>query len=109
MDLGLFSMSLAVKDLAASRRFYETLGFAVECGSEEDNWLFMASGATRIGLFTGMFDDNMLTFNPGDARTVQKALKDAGYPIEKEADGDEGACHLILEDPDGNKIMLDQF
>lgn len=109
MDLGLFSVSLTVKDLAASRRFYEALGFQVECGAEEENWLFMANGATRIGLFKGMFEDNILTFNPKDARAVQAALRDAGISLDKEADEGSGPCHLMLTDPDGNKIMLDQF
>jgi catechol 2,3-dioxygenase-like lactoylglutathione lyase family enzyme len=109
MDLGQFSMSLTVSDLKASRAFYETLGFSVECGSEEENWLFMASGDTRIGLFQGMFDQNILTFNPPDARQVQTALRQAGVAIDVEAGGDSGPCHVMLTDPDGNKIMLDQF
>lgn len=109
MDLGQFSTSLTVKDLAASRRFYETLGFSIECGSEEENWLFMASGNTRIGLFKDMFDDNILTFNPPDARMVQTAMKEAGYSAVKEADAGDGPCHVVLKDPDGNTVMLDQF
>ncbi len=109
MDLGLFSTSLAVKDLKASRAFYEALGFAVECGAEEEKWLFMASGNTRIGLFEGMFEDNILTFNPPDARSVQAALKAAGIALDMEAKEGEGPCTVMLTDPDGNKVMLDQF
>ncbi|NVJ99329.1 MAG: VOC family protein [Alphaproteobacteria bacterium] len=109
MDLGLFSVSLAVKDLSTSRRFYEALGFTVECGAEEEKWLFMANGATRIGLFEGMFDTNILTFNPADARAVQAKLQEAGIALDKEADAGEGPCHVLLTDPDGNKLMLDQF
>lgn len=109
MDLGMFSVSLVVKDLAASRRFYEALGFAVECGAEEENWLFMANGATRIGLFKDMFKDNILTFNPSDARAVQTALEKEGIMADKAAEGESGPCHVMLTDPDGNKIMLDQF
>ncbi|NVJ70028.1 MAG: VOC family protein [Alphaproteobacteria bacterium] len=109
MDLGLFSVSLAVKDLAASRAFYETLGFTVECGAEEENWLFMASGNTRIGLFAGMFENNILTFNPPDGRAVQDALKKAGIALDMEADTEDGPCTVMLTDPDGNKIMLDQI
>lgn len=109
MDLGLYSTSLAVKDLKASRAFYEALGFSVECGAEEEKWLFLANGATRIGLFEGMFDDNILTFNPPGARAVQAALKGAGIALDMEAREGDGPCTVMLTDPDGNKIMLDQF
>ena len=109
MDLGIFSVSLAVKDIKASRRFYETLGFKVEHGEEAQKWLIMACGTAKVGLFEGMFDDNILTFNPPDARAVEKKLKDAGYAIDKETEGDEGPCHTVLRDPDGNLVMFDQF
>ncbi|WP_417449163.1 VOC family protein [Kordiimonas sp.] len=109
MNLGTFSVSLAVKNLKASRQFYEALGFAAECGSEEEKWLFMASGTTRIGLFEGMFEDNILTFNPADARAAEKALKDAGYNVDVGAKGEDGPCHVMAKDPDGNLIMFDQL
>ncbi|SDD28024.1 VOC family protein [Kordiimonas lacus] len=109
MDLGLCSTSLAVRDLKASRAFYEALGFVVECGAEEDKWLFMANGNSRIGLFEGMFDTNILTFNPADARAVQATLQAAGIALDMEAKEGEGPCTLMLTDPDGNKIMLDQL
>ena len=109
MDLGMFSLSLAVKDIKASRRFYETLGFTAECGEEAQKWLIMANGDTRIGLFEGMFTENILTFNPADARMVETTLREAGYDIEKPVEGDEGPCHTVLRDPDGNMLMFDQF
>ncbi|WP_286829398.1 MULTISPECIES: VOC family protein [Kordiimonas] len=109
MDLGQFSTSLAVKDLKASKAFYEALGFSVECGAEEEKWLFMACGDTRIGLFEGMFEDNILTFNPPDARAVETALKEAGIKLDMEAKAGAGPCTVMLCDPDGNRIMLDQI
>ncbi|MEM7492950.1 MAG: VOC family protein [Pseudomonadota bacterium] len=120
MQLGAFSVSLAVKDIAASRKFYEALGFTTE-GDESQKWLIMKNGDTLIGLFEGMFEDNILTFNPGwdqsaqevnpfeDVRTIQKKLKDAGIEMAVEADpSTSGPAHIILSDPDGNQIMLDQ-
>jgi lactoylglutathione lyase len=111
MDLGTFSVSLAVKDIRASRAFYEKLGFEVFDGKEEDNWLMLRSGSTKIGLFQGMFDDNILTFNPTDARAIQKHLKAQGIAdFTLEADeSTTGPAHFTLNDPDGNNIMFDQF
>ncbi|WP_020398678.1 VOC family protein [Kordiimonas gwangyangensis] len=109
MDLGIFSVSLAVKDIGASRKFYETLGFKAEHGDEAQKWLIMINGDAKIGLFEGMFEDNILTFHPLDARTVEKTLREAGYSIDKGAEGDEGPCHTVLKDPDGNVVMFDQF
>jgi catechol 2,3-dioxygenase-like lactoylglutathione lyase family enzyme len=121
MELGAFSVSLAVKDLALSRAFYEKLGFTEFGGNAAQGWLILKNGATVIGLFQGMFDKNILTFNPGwdqnaqalasftDVRQVQKALDEAGVAITSRADTDTpGPAHLILSDPDGNMIMLDQ-
>jgi len=127
MDLGMFSVSLAVKDLAASRAFYEKLGFRVT-GGDEENYAIMANGETVIGLFEGMFDKNILTFNPGlkatpemtleagrldeftDVREIQAALRERGVELIETADeGSEGAAHVTLEDPDGNPILIDQF
>lgn len=107
MDLGHFSTSLAVKDLAASRKFYETMGFAQVDGDGE-RWLLMANGRARIGLFQGMFDQNLITFNPPDARSIEKALKTAGYTIDKPSEGSEGPTHFAVRDPDGNSILVDQ-
>lgn len=109
MDLGCFSVSLSVKDIKASRRFYEALGFEAIDGNEEHRWLIMQNGESKIGLFEGMFADNMLTFNPKDARAVQKALKDAGYTLEKEAEDGVGAAHVAVKDPDGNDLLFDQY
>lgn len=110
MDLGHFSVSLAVKDLKASRAFYEKLGFVVFDGKEEENWLMLRSGEAKIGLFQGMFDRNLLTFNPPDVRAIQKAMKAKGVTFGLEADESaQGPAHATLTDPDGNPILLDQF
>ncbi|WP_026375398.1 VOC family protein [Aestuariibacter salexigens] len=111
MDIGRFSVSLAVKDIATSKAFYETLGFVAEpdCGSIQDKWLIMTHGTTHIGLFEGMFEDNILTFNPTDARAIEQTIKEAGYHIDKPTEGTDGPTHFVLSDPDGNRIMFDQF
>ncbi len=109
MDLGMFSVSLAVKDLAASRTFYETLGFEKISGDEEQNWLILKQEGALIGLFHGMFDENLLTFNPPDVRGIQKTLKAAGIAMVREVEEGEGPGHAVLQDPDGNTILLDQF
>ena len=121
MQLGAFSISLAVKDIAASRAFYEQLGFAVFGGDQAQNWLIMKSGSTLIGLFQGMFEKNMLTFNPGwdseaqlvpgfmDVRQIQQQLKAAGVALTQEADAAmSGPAYITLTDQDGNPILIDQ-
>jgi lactoylglutathione lyase len=121
MDLGAFSVSLSVRDLAVSREFYEKLGFTQFGGNAEENWLIMKNGSTVIGLFQGMFEGTMLTFNPGwdqdaqplesftDVREVQTALQAAGVPLLQEADAaGVGPASLVLTDPDGNTILIDQ-
>ena len=121
MDLGNFSVSLAVKDLAASRAFYEKLGFAVVHGDASQNWLILKSASCVIGLFQGMFDKNTLTFNPGwdasgqplasftDVREIQKQLKADGIAFLSEADeATTGPASCMLLDPDGNPILIDQ-
>lgn len=121
MKLGAFSVSLAVKNLEASKAFYEKLGFSVMAGEQAHGWLILNNGSTVIGLFQGMFDNNILTFNPGwgqdakpldgfeDVRDLQKSLDARGVAITSRADPDStGPAHLILSDPDGNVIMLDQ-
>jgi catechol 2,3-dioxygenase-like lactoylglutathione lyase family enzyme len=121
MNLGAFSISLAVKDLAASRAFYEKLGFEQVHGDQTQNWLILRNGETTIGLFQGMFDRNMLTFNPGwngqaeplkefeDIRAIQRRLKASGLSLTTEADeSTTGPASLTLLDPDGNPILLDQ-
>ena len=121
MDLGAFSLSLTVKDLKASLAFYEKLGFSVFFGEASDNWLILKNGEFTLGLFQGMFDKNIMTFNPGwdkdasplesftDVRVIQKRLKESGLSLDVEADeSTTGPAHLILSDPDGNPIMLDQ-
>ncbi|MBN8606367.1 MAG: VOC family protein [Caulobacterales bacterium] len=122
MKLGAFSISLAVKDIAASRAFYEKLGFTVFGGNQDQRWLIMKNDTTIIGLFQGMFEKNLLTFNPGwdsdaqalasftDIRDIQKHLKAAGVALGAEVDASkpQGPAHLTLEDPDGNQILIDQ-
>ena len=122
MDLGLFSISLAVKDLAASKGFYEKLGFEATGGDVEQNYLILRNGSTVVGLFQGMFEKNILTFNHGitiegktiesftDVREIQRVLEDRGADLIERADPDsEGAAHITFEDPDGNPILIDQF
>lgn len=121
MQLGAFSVSLAVKDLAASRAFYENLGFEQVGGDAAQNWLVLGNGIVKIGLFQGMFEGNILTFNPGwaqdktpldtfeDVREIQARLKDAGVELLVETDPEgRGVGHIVLQDPDGNQIMFDQ-
>ena len=111
MELGLFSLSLSVSDIKVSKAFYEALGFEAmpSCGSIEDKWLIMKNGQTMIGLFEGMFEDNILTFNPSNVRAVQDRLVDNGVSIDVPVKGNSGPGHLIVKDPDGNAIMFDQF
>lgn len=121
MHLGAFSVSLAVKDISASRDFYAKLGFEEVGGSVDDNWLILRNGDHVIGLFQGMFDKNMLTFNPGwdqqcnnletwdDVRKLQKQLRDQGVELEAEADeSGAGPASVMVVDPDGNPILIDQ-
>jgi catechol 2,3-dioxygenase-like lactoylglutathione lyase family enzyme len=110
MNLGSFSVSLAVKDLSAARGFYEQLGFRAMGGKPEEHWLILENGDATIGLFEGMFEQNILTFNPPDVRAIQRQLKQLGMPLLVEADETTtGATHLVLVDPDGNQLLLDQF
>jgi extradiol dioxygenase family protein len=120
MQLGNFSLSLTVRDIHTSRVFYETLGFAVIAGDEAQHWLVMNNGDANIGLFQGMFEKNMLTFNPGwdhngqvlptftDISVIQKQLKEAGIAFEQEAAEGTGPASFLLRDPDGNPILVDQ-
>ena len=121
MDLGKFSVSLAVKDIEASKLFYEKLGFTVFMGDQSQNWLIMKNGDHAIGLFQGMFDQNILTFNPGwdsnaqkldsftDVRDIQRQLKHQGMALEVEADEtSSGPASFVVVDPDGNPILVDQ-
>ena len=109
MQLGPFSMSLNVQDLKISRAFYEKLGFKVIDGDESQNWLMMNNNGVKIGLFQGMFPQNVMTFNPSDVRAIQSTLKAAGVNFLQEAEGDSGPGHATLLDPDGNAILFDQF
>jgi predicted enzyme related to lactoylglutathione lyase len=121
MELGNFSISLAVKDIAASKLFYEKLGFTVFMGDPAQNWLIMKNGDNNIGLFQGMFEKNILTFNPGwnsdaqplkeftDVRELQRQLKASGVTMIAEADeSTTGPASFMIADPDGNTILVDQ-
>lgn len=121
MNLGAFSISLAVKDLEASRSFYEKLGFQVFAGDAAQNWLILKNGDHAIGLFQGMFEQNILTFNPGwdqnaqpldhftDVRQLQQQLKAQGVALQSEVDEtSSGPGHFVVVDPDGNPILVDQ-
>ena len=121
MNLGAFSISLTVKDLEASQSFYEKLGFQVFAGDLEQNWQIMKNGDHVIGLFKGMFEQNILTFNPGwdqnanqletftDVRHLQQELKAQGLTIANEADeSTTGPASFVVIDPDGNPILIDQ-
>jgi catechol 2,3-dioxygenase-like lactoylglutathione lyase family enzyme len=121
MELGAFSISLAVKDLDASRRFYEKFGFTAFAGDAAQNWLIMKNGDHVIGLFQGMFERNVLTFNPGwdssarklaaftDVRELQRQLKARGVELQQEADErTTGPASFVAVDPDGNPVLVDQ-
>ena len=121
MELGAFSVSLAVKDLQASKTFYEKFGFEEFFGDASQNWLIMKNGDHKIGLFQGMFDKNILTFNPGwdgdageldsftDIRELQRHLKEQGVELTSEADeSGSGPASFTVADPDGNPILVDQ-
>ncbi|WP_144670627.1 VOC family protein [Arthrobacter sp. U41] len=121
MQLGAFSISLAVKDIAASAAFYKNLGFTDHGGDITQNWLILKNGETVIGLFQGMFEKNMLTFNPGwnqnaealdsftDVRELQRELKAKGTEFLSEADeGTTGPSSFMVMDPDGNPVLVDQ-
>lgn len=121
MELGAFSVSLAVKDLQASKSFYEKLGFAALGGDAAQGWLILKNGSTVIGLFQGMFERNILTFNPGwdqgaqklpsftDVRELQRQLRAKGVTFQQEADETgSGPAHFVVVDPDGNPVLVDQ-
>ena len=113
MEFGIHSLSLAVKDIKASLKFYQKLDFEIieGLGSVEEKWLILQRGEYKIGLFQDMFKDNIITFNPTDARAVHRDLKDKSieFLMESETINDEkGPCHFAIADPDGNQILFDQ-
>lgn len=121
MKLGAFSISLAVKDIQKSKAFYESLGFSSLGGDINQKWLILKNGNAIIGLFEGMFENNIITFNPGwdenaqnlesfdDVRTIQQHLKNDGITLTSETDPNtNGPAHITLTDPDGNNILIDQ-
>ena len=121
MEFGNFSVSLSVEDIHASMAFYEKLDFKQVGGDVEQNWVVLQNGSARIGLFQGMFDNNILTFNPGwgenaqaledfqDVRELQRIIKSRGISMTTAADeSTEGPAHFVLTDPDGNMLLFDQ-
>ena len=121
MELGAFSISLKVKDIKKSVEFYEKLGFTYKAGNIDQNWIVLKNGSTVIGLFQGYIEENTLTFNPGwdqsasevnpftDVREIQKKLKEKGVKVDREAnETTKGPEYIILTDPDGNSILIDQ-
>lgn len=121
VQLGNFSVSLTVKDIAASRAFYEKLGFRVRGGNQDQKWLVLQNGTATIGIFQGMFEKNSLTFNPGwdnnakplaeftDVREIQRILKERGLTLDVSADENStGTAYIVLHDPDGNPVLIDQ-
>ena len=121
MELGNFSVSLTVKDIKASKAFYEKLDFKEVAGKLEQNWIVLQNGTARIGLFQGMFEKNLMTFNPGwtkdketmkdfqDVRELQRTFKSRGITMTTEADeSTEGPAHFMVADPDGNTLLFDQ-
>jgi len=121
MKLGAFSISLSVKNIHKSKEFYEKLGFTYKGGNIEQNWIVLKNQSTVIGLFQDMFENNIMTFNPGwdenaqklkdfeDVRIIQKQLKEAGLELNQEVkENSSGPAHITLTDPDGNHILIDQ-
>jgi catechol 2,3-dioxygenase-like lactoylglutathione lyase family enzyme len=122
MELGTFSISLSVKDITISKEFYEKLGFSVFGGDIEQKWVILKNGNAIIGLFQGILEKNVITFNPGwdenaqnieefdDVRSIQKHLKEAGITLtsEIESNSEAGPAYITLQDPDGNEILIDQ-
>lgn len=121
MELGAFSISLKVKDIKKSVEFYEKLGFTYKGGNIDQNWIVLKNGSTVIGLFQGYIEENTLTFNPGwdqsaseinpftDVREIQKKLKEKGVKVDREAnETTKGPEYIVLTDPDGNPILIDQ-
>lgn len=109
MDLGGVCISMAVKDIRKSLTFYEALGFEKTNGDIGQNWLVLSNGSSKIGLFQGMFEDDLLAFTPSDARAIERALIDKGIEPETRTQGEEGPTHFTLKDPDGRTILVDQF
>ena len=121
MELGAFSISLKVKDIKKSVEFYEKLGFTYKAGNIDQNWIVLKNGSSVIGLFQGFIEENTLTFNPGwdqsasevnpftDVREIQKKLKEKGMKVDREAnETTKGPEYIVLTDPDGNSILIDQ-
>ncbi len=108
MELGRFSVSLNVKDIAVSKAFYQSLGFEVVAGVEEQNWLVLANGDAKVGIFQGMFENNIMTFNPKDIKPIHKKLDELGIEYSRQMGGEDYPKMAAFKDPDGNDILIDQ-
>lgn len=108
MNLGRFSVSLTVKDIEVSKQFYQNLGFKIVAGDQTQNWLVLQNGAAKIGLFQGMFDQNIMTFNPEDIGPIHQRLNELGIDYSRQMGGEDYPKMALFKDPDGNEILIDQ-
>lgn len=108
MELGRFSVSLNVKDIKKSKEFYLSLGFETVAGVEEQNWLVLQNGDAKVGIFQGMFDKNIMTFNPKDIAPIHKKLDELGVEYSRQMGGQDYPKMAMFQDPDGNNILIDQ-
>lgn len=108
MELGRFSVSLNVKDIKKSKEFYLGLGFEVIAGVEDQNWLILGNGDAKIGIFQGMFENNIMTFNPKDIKPIHKLLDEQGIEYSRQFEGEDYPKMAAFKDPDGNDILIDQ-
>ena len=108
MNLGTFSISLNVKNIDKSIEFYQQLGFVEVAGDRKENWIILANGEAKIGLFQGMFDQNIMTFNPSNIRPIQEELVELGIDFGQKMSGEEWPNMAMFKDPDGNQILIDQ-
>ncbi|MCF4097308.1 VOC family protein [Maritalea mediterranea] len=108
MELGRFSISLNVKDIEVSKQFYQNLGFDIVAGDQAQNWLIMQNGEAKIGLFQGMFEQNIITFNPKDIAPVHQKLDEMGVDYSRQMGGQDFPKMAMFKDPDGNNILVDQ-
>ncbi|WP_424983932.1 VOC family protein [Maritalea sp. S77] len=108
MNLGRFSVSLTVKDIEVSKQFYQNLGFEIVAGDQAQNWLVLQNGDAKIGLFQGMFDQNIMTFNPTDIGPIHKKLDELGVDYSRQMGGEDYPKMAMFKDPDGNDILIDQ-
>ncbi|AVX05850.1 VOC family protein [Maritalea myrionectae] len=108
MELGRFSVSLNVKDIEVSKQFYQNLGFEIVAGDQAQNWLVLQNGDAKVGIFQGMFEQNIMTFNPKDIKPIHKKLDEMGVDYSRQMGGEDYPKMALFKDPDGNDILIDQ-